>query len=69
MSSWYFKEISLTSKNICMMDTLFANRTHVANAKNLLKMYPNYNKKASHNFVTGDEAWVYYFEPLKMQNI
>jgi hypothetical protein len=27
-------------------------RTRVANAKTLLKMYPNYNKKAFNNFVT-----------------
>lgn len=40
-------------------------RTRVANAKKLLKMYPKYNKKAFDNFVTGDETWVYYFEPKR----
>jgi hypothetical protein len=37
-------------------------RTCVANANKLLKMYPKFNKKAFHNFVTIDETWVYYFE-------
>ena len=26
-------------------------------------MYPKYGKKAFNNIVTGDETWVYYFEP------
>ena len=31
--------------------------------RKLLKMYPKYSKKAFNNLVTGDETWVYYFEP------
>ena len=34
-------------------------------AKKLLKMYPKYSKKAFDNIVTGDETWVYYFEPKR----
>jgi hypothetical protein len=33
--------------------------------KTFLKMYFKYNKKAYHNFVTGDETWVYNFEPKR----
>ena len=33
------------------------------NGKKLLKMYPKYSKKVLDNKVTGDETWVYYFEP------
>ena len=28
-------------------------------------MYPKYSKKAFDNIVTGDETWVYYFEPKR----
>ena len=31
--------------------------------KNFLKIYSKYSKKAFDNLVTGDETWVYYFEP------
>ena len=26
-------------------------------------MFPKYSKKSFNNLVTGDETWVYYFEP------
>ena len=49
------------------MDTPFVNgraKEDVCNnGKKLLKMYPKYSKKAFNNIVTGDETWVYYFEP------
>ena len=37
----------------------------VTMAKKLLKMYPKYSKKVFDNIVTGDETWVYYFEPKR----
>ena len=51
------------------MDTLLLTgeqkRTRVAYAKKLPKMYPNYSEKAFDNLITGDETWVYYFEPKR----
>ena len=45
------------------------NKTRVTMAEKLLKMYPKYSKKAFDYIVTGDETWVYYFEPkLKVAN-
>ena len=40
-------------------------RISVVNAKKFLKMYPKYSKKAFDNLLTGDETWVYYFEPKR----
>ena len=31
----------------------------------LLQMFPKYDKKHFANFSTGDETWVYYFEPVR----
>ena len=28
-------------------------------------MFPKYDKKQFANFVTGDETWVHYFEPVR----
>ena len=39
--------------------------SHVLNAKKLLKMLPEYSKKSFSKLVTGDETWVYYFEPKR----
>ena len=51
------------------MDTPFVNGWAKEDACNngpkLLKMYPKYSKKAFDNIVTGDETWVYYFEPKR----
>ena len=51
------------------MDTLFNNgwakEDACNNGKTLLKMYQKYSKKAFDNIVTGDETWVYYFEPKR----
>ena len=33
------------------------------NDKKLLKVFFKYNKKYLNNLVTGDETWIYYFEP------
>ena len=40
-------------------------KTRVTMAKKLLKMYQIYSKKAYDNIVTGDETWVYHFEPKR----
>ena len=40
-------------------------KTRVTMAKKLHKMYPKYSIKAFGNIVTGDETWVYYFEPKR----
>ena len=40
-------------------------RFSVLNAKKLLKMFPKYSKKSFNNIVTGDETWVYFFEPKR----
>ena len=40
-------------------------RQQVKVAKKLLQMFPKYDKKQFANFVTGDETWVHYFEPLR----
>ena len=40
-------------------------RSRILNAKELLKMFPKYSKKSFNNSVTGDEIWVYYFEPKR----
>ena len=37
---------------------------HVKMAKKLLKMYPKYSKMAF-DIITGNETWVYYFEPKR----
>ena len=41
------------------------NRSCILNAKKLLRMFPKYSKKTFNNLVTGDETWVYYFEPKR----
>ena len=41
------------------------NRQRVKVAKKLLQMFPKYDKKQLANFVTGDETWVHYFEPVR----
>ena len=38
-------------------------QTRVRVAKRLLKMFPKFDKKKMANIVTGDETWVYFFEP------
>ena len=40
-------------------------RQRVKVAKKLLQMFPKYDKKQFANFVTGDETWVHYFEPVR----
>ena len=40
-------------------------RQRVKVAKKLLQVYPKYDKKQFANVVTGDETWVYYFEPVR----
>ena len=40
-------------------------RQQVKVAKNLLQMFPKYDKKQFANVVTGDETWVHYFEPVR----
>ena len=52
------------------MDTSFFNGwtkedAYNNNGKKLLKMYPKYSKKVFDNIVTGDETWLYYFEPKR----
>ena len=37
-------------------------------AQNLLQMFQTYDKKQFANVVTGDENWVYYFEPVRKVN-
>ena len=39
-------------------------KTRVTMTKKI-KMYPKYSKKAFDNIVTGDETWVYHFEPKR----
>ena len=33
--------------------------------KKLLQMFPKYDKRQFANFVTDDETWVHYFEPVR----
>ena len=40
-------------------------RQQVKVAKKLLQMFPKYDKKQFAYFVTGDETWVHYFEPIR----
>ena len=40
-------------------------RIRVLNAKKLFKMFPKYSKLSLNDLVTGDETWVYYFEPKR----
>ena len=40
-------------------------RQRVKVAKKLLQIFPKYDKKQFANVVTGDETWVYYFEPVR----
>ena len=40
-------------------------RQRVKEAIKLLQMFPKYDKKQFANFVTGDETWVHYFEPVR----
>ena len=39
--------------------------TRVKTAKSLLKIYDNCNERRLADIVTGDETWVYYFEPQR----
>ena len=41
------------------------NRQRVKVAKKMLQMFQTCNKKQFANVVTGDENWVYYFEPVR----
>ena len=41
------------------------NRQRVKVAKKLLQMFQTCDKKQFANVVTGDENWVYYFEPVR----
>ena len=34
-------------------------------AKQLLQMFPKYDKKQFANVITGDETWIHYFEPIR----
>ena len=38
-------------------------RARVTYAKNILKLYPNFDKKKFANIVTGDETWIHFYEP------
>ena len=40
-------------------------RQRVKVAIKLLQMFSKYDKKQLANFVTGDETWVHYFEPVR----
>ena len=40
-------------------------RQQVKVAIKLLQMFPKYDKRQFANFVTGDETWIHYFEPVK----
>ena len=40
-------------------------RIRVLNVKKLFKMFPKYSKQSLNDLVTGDETWVYYFEPKR----
>ena len=40
-------------------------RQRVKVAKQLLQMFPKYDKKQFANVVTGDETWGHYFEPVR----
>ena len=40
-------------------------RQRVKVAKQLLQMFPKYDKKQFANVVTGDETWAHYFEPVR----
>ena len=40
-------------------------RQRVKVAKKLLQMFPKYDKRQFANFVSGDETWVHYFEPVR----
>lgn len=40
----------------------------VENTMVLLKLYSKYTKKTFDNCVTGDETWVYYFEPKRKRS-
>ena len=40
-------------------------RQRVKKAKKLFQMFPKYDKKQFASVVTGDESWVYYFEPIR----
>lgn len=37
----------------------------VKTARELLKLYPKYDKNVFNTFVTGDETWVHFFEPQR----
>ena len=41
------------------------NRQRDKVAKNMLQMIQTYDKKQFANVVTGDENWIYYFEPVR----
>ena len=40
-------------------------RQRVKVVKKLLQMFPTYDKKQFSNFLTGEETWVHYYEPVR----
>ena len=61
----HLKDRKINARWISHLLTDEQKKTRVTMAKKLLKMYPKYSKKAYDNIVTGDETWVYYFEPKR----
>ena len=61
----HLKVRKINARDIPHLLTDKQKKTRVTMAKHLLKMYPKYSKKAFDNIITGDETWVYYFEPKR----
>lgn len=58
----------LTARWIPHLLTPEQKRLRVKTARELLKLYPKYDKKVFSTFVTGDETWVHFFEPQRKVN-
>ncbi|XP_053373991.1 histone-lysine N-methyltransferase SETMAR-like [Mercenaria mercenaria] len=40
-------------------------KQRVSAAQKLLKLYPKFNQRTFSNFVTGDDTWVHYYQPVR----
>ena len=63
-SIWKSERFLLDGCHICWLTSKTRQRG-LKWPKKLLQMFPKYDKKQFANVVTGDETWVYYFEPVR----
>ena len=61
----HFKVRKISARWMPQLLTDERKRQRVKMAIKLFQMFPKYDKKHFANFVTGNETWVHYFEPIR----